>query len=142
MIRLNFSLVLFSVLLIHLIPSFFALQFENDEDYSWDYDQNSPVKPPMSKEEIISLKRDYNGRADPDKYPSDGFFPVWVFCLLILSGFFHVMAIITGLCHVLGCRGKRPVEVKQPDIRRKISASLVEYKRSLSNRNHSVVGEH
>lgn len=65
---------------------YLAQQTENDDDYSWDYDENSPVKPPLTKEEIISLKRDYFGRTNPDRYPSDGFFPIWVFFLLVLSG--------------------------------------------------------
>lgn len=52
------------------------------------------------------------------------------------------MAIISGLCHVFGCRGKRPVRVKNRETKRKFSTSLIENKKSIPNRKQSVVGEH
>lgn len=67
-------------------------EIEDEEDYKWDYDHDSADKPGLTKEQILSLTRDWNGREDPDKYPTHGFFPVWGAALLILACNFHYLS--------------------------------------------------
>ena len=74
----------------------------------------------MTKDELISLTRDHFGRTDPDAL-LNGFFPVWatiqfliacelferkkyVLFLLNILGFFLVIALLSFVCYVLGCR--------------------------------------
>lgn len=76
----------------------------------------------VTKDEIIALTRDHFGRTNPDDL-LNGFFPVWAviqFCLsgtlfnkkkkasnifiLTVLGFFLVIALVSGVCYLLGCR--------------------------------------
>ncbi|CAF2338192.1 unnamed protein product [Rotaria sp. Silwood2] len=57
----------------------------------------------LAKDEIIALTRDHFGRPDPDGL-LNGFFPVWAVIQFCLSGFFLVIALISGMCYILGCR--------------------------------------
>ncbi|CAF0814410.1 unnamed protein product [Brachionus calyciflorus] len=136
MFKIDYKLVFILLALVQLFSILNAETVESNEtddieDYSWDYDETSEVKPPLSKKEILSLNRDWLGREDPDKYPSHGFFPVWGACLIVMSVFFHVMAIIFGLLHVLGCKGKRPREPKTIDAKQR-KMSLAPPHRKLS----------
>ncbi|CAF0785572.1 unnamed protein product [Rotaria sp. Silwood1] len=64
----------------------------------------------LTKKEIIALTRDHFGRPDPDGL-LNGFFPVWAVIQFCLSGFFLVIALISGVCYLLGFR--TPPEERQ-----------------------------
>jgi hypothetical protein len=67
------------------------------------------------------LTRDHFGRTDPDAL-LNGFFPVWAVIQFLIAckyqkennkktryllnnlGFFFVIAVLSGICYVLGCR--------------------------------------
>lgn len=70
---------------------------DDDEDYSWDYDDDSEDKPKVSEHILISLTRDWLGRENPDSYPTHGFFPVWAFALLIISGKYFLFSFYYAL---------------------------------------------
>lgn len=50
------------------------------------YDTKVEPERKKSFDEQVSLNRDWYGRENPDKYPFNGFFPVWPAMLLGLSG--------------------------------------------------------
>jgi hypothetical protein len=83
----------------------------------------------VTKDELISLTRDHFGRKDPDEL-LNGFFPVWaviqflIACklfkhldnkifLLIYLGFFFVIAVLSLVCYILGCRSPPQERIKQ-----------------------------
>ncbi|CAF1367706.1 unnamed protein product [Rotaria sp. Silwood1] len=57
----------------------------------------------LTKEEIIAITRDHRGRADPDAF-LNGFFPVWAAIQFLIACFFFVVALISIVCYILGCR--------------------------------------
>lgn len=76
----------------------------------------------MNKDELIALTRDHFGRTDPDAF-LNGFFPVWaaiqfliacklffknkndkLFFLFKYLGFFFIIAVLSLVCYILGCR--------------------------------------
>ncbi|CAF2163097.1 unnamed protein product [Rotaria magnacalcarata] len=68
----------------------------------------------VTKDEIIALTRDHFGRVDPDSL-LNGFFPVWAVIQFCLAGFFLVIALVSGLCYLFGCRA--PVDERSKQIK-------------------------
>jgi hypothetical protein len=65
---------------------------------------NSDVKiEGPSSDEIIALTRDHLGRNHPDELLK-GFIPVWAIVIYMISGVFAIVAVLSGICHLLGCR--------------------------------------
>lgn len=64
----------------------------------------------LTKDEIIALTRDHFGRKDPDAL-LNGFFPVWAVIQFLIACTFLVIAILSLVCYILGCR--TPPEERQ-----------------------------
>jgi hypothetical protein len=75
---------------------------DDSKDYSWDYDDNTDVQAKLNRKLLISLTRDWLGRENPDSTPTYGFFPIWVFFLLLVAGIcleiFKELNILTKTC--------------------------------------------
>ncbi|CAF0755720.1 unnamed protein product [Adineta ricciae] len=61
----------------------------------------------VTDEERIALTRDHFRREDPDAL-LNGFFPVWAAIQFLIACFFFVVAVLSFVCYILGC--KTPVE--------------------------------
>jgi len=66
----------------------------------------------VSKDELIALTRDHLGRKDPDEL-LNGFFPVWAAIQFLIACFFFVIAVISLVCYLFGCKTKPEDRNKQ-----------------------------
>ncbi|CAF3407572.1 unnamed protein product [Rotaria socialis] len=66
----------------------------------------------LSREEMIAITRDHRGRADPDAF-LNGFFPVWAAIQFAIACSFFVIAVLSLLCYILGCRTPAEERIKR-----------------------------
>ncbi|CAF1071197.1 unnamed protein product [Adineta steineri] len=66
----------------------------------------------VSKDQLIALTRDHFGRSDPDAL-LNGFFPVWAAIQFSIACFFFVIAVLSLVCYILGCRTPPGERAKQ-----------------------------
>ena len=57
----------------------------------------------LTRDEQIALTRDHLARENPDELLY-GFIPVWAIVIYVISGVCFVLAIVSALCYVAGCR--------------------------------------
>ncbi|UJR13803.1 hypothetical protein I4U23_000813 [Adineta vaga] len=68
----------------------------------------------LTKEERIALTRDHFNRDDPDEL-LNGFLPVWAVIQFLIACFFFVVAVLSFVCYIAGC--KTPAEERNKRIK-------------------------